>query len=128
MRMSLNNPLSAIDLLGLDCARLLDDGSVKVYTDEEDDCSGDNGYYFDGTVTAAAVDPNGNVVGTVDGKLTCSGDSNCAAWNNVASVTVNGGSAPQIAPSAIPIGHDRHVYLASWCCHDEAADRLSLPR
>ena len=67
----LNNPLSAIDLLGLDCARLLDDGSVKVYTDEEDDCSGDNGYYFDGTVTAAAVDPNGNVVGTVDGKLTC---------------------------------------------------------
>ena len=31
---------------------------------------------------------------TVDGKLTCSGDSNCAAWNNVASVTVNGGYAP----------------------------------
>ena len=104
----LNNPLSAIDLLGLDCARLLDDGSVKVYTDEEDDCSGDNGYYFDGTVTAAAVDPNGNVVGTVDGKLTCSGDSNCAAWNNVASVTVNGGSASQIAllPSPDQIASD----------------------
>jgi RHS repeat-associated protein len=104
----LNNPLSAIDPLGLDCVRLNDDGTYKVYTDDEDDCAGDSGFYFDGTVSDATEDPNGNVVATVDGKLECSGDSNCEAWNNVASVTVNGGAASQIAflPSPDQIASD----------------------
>jgi hypothetical protein len=47
----LNNPLSNIDPLGLDCVRLNDDGSVAaVNADGVDNCYGDNGYYVDGTI------------------------------------------------------------------------------
>jgi hypothetical protein len=52
----LNNPMSLIDPLGLDCVYVYDDGSTYSKTG---DCnsSTDNGYYVDGTVTGGYYDP-----------------------------------------------------------------------
>ena len=87
-----NNPLSNTDPLGLDCVRMNGDGSMQVFTDAQDACSGDNGYYFDGTVSNPYADANGNVVASVNGQFQCAGDSGCSIYNNSTSVTVNGGS------------------------------------
>jgi RHS repeat-associated protein len=92
----LNNPLSNIDPLGLDCVRLNDDGSTTTYTDDQDNCEGDNGYYFDGTVTNTFVDANNNVLANVNGQFGCSGDSGCSMYNNLTSITVNGGTPGQV--------------------------------
>lgn len=100
----LNNPLGAVDPLGLDCVRLNGDGSTTVFTDAQDDCAGDNGYYFEGTVSTAYADANQNVVASVDGQQQCQGDSGCAIYNNLTSVTVNGGSAPLVGTLLSSIG------------------------
>jgi hypothetical protein len=92
----LNNPLSNLDPLGLDCVRLNDDGSTTTYTDDQDNCEGDNGYYFDGTVTNTFVDANNNVLANVNGQFGCSGDSGCSMYNNLTSITVNGGTPGQV--------------------------------
>lgn len=104
-----NNPLSAIDSSGLDCVYVNGDGTW--YT-EDGDCDnsggggGDNAYYFDGTVdpNSVFVDPNGNVVASVDGQFGCSGDSGCSIYTNVFSTTVNGDSPSQINTISSPWG------------------------
>jgi RHS repeat-associated protein len=97
----LNNPLSNIDPLGLDCARLQDDGTAQVYTDEQDDCRGDNGYYFDGTVDRNSVEfnVNGDILANVDGNTQCSGECN----TEVANVNDQPGTLLQYLTSTVPI-------------------------
>jgi RHS repeat-associated protein len=111
----LNNPLANIDPLGLDCVTVTSNdtdnqgqhlGGIRL-----GDCPGidpNNEFYFDGTVdqnNPPIVDPNtGNVVASVNGQLTCSGDSGCASINTVtSSITVNGGSALQVYIPFTPI-------------------------
>jgi RHS repeat-associated protein len=94
---AMNNPLSYVDPTGLDCVRDNGDGTTTTYTDDQDSCDGDNGFYFDGTVdpsSAIVDDKTGNVWASVNGgALTCSGDSSCPQTE---SITVNGGYAPQV--------------------------------
>jgi hypothetical protein len=92
----LNDPLSNIDPLGLDCVRDNGDGTTTTYTDAQDNCEGDNGYYFDGTVSRAFLDANKNVGASVNGQFQCAGDSGCSMYNNLTSVTVNGGPADMV--------------------------------
>jgi RHS repeat-associated protein len=92
----LNKPLGYIDPTGLDCVRDNGDGTTTTYTDDQDNCEGDNGFYFDGTVTQAAIDANGNALASVNGQFQCAGDTGCSIYNNLTSITVNGGSAPQV--------------------------------
>lgn len=109
-----NNPLSAIDPLGMDCVYInaASDGSdrVTVIHDNEDtnNCAGNNAFYFDGTVSDWHVDTNNNVVATVNGALQCQGDSGCSIYNNLTTLTINGGTAAQIAllPSPDQIASD----------------------
>jgi RHS repeat-associated protein len=99
----LNNPLSAIDPLGLDCVYVRSTGDVQKgdadagasplewsppdsqgnsYAVKEGDCASqnDSGFYFDGKVNASSLglNPNGDVVGQVDSgsgpNTQCSGD------------------------------------------------------
>ena len=99
----LNNPLSNIDSAGLTCVTVtggdLDSetfqGSVTI-TKGDCDPTANNQFYFDGTVSQAAVDANGNVVASVDGKFQCSGDSGCSIYDNMTSITVNGDSPGQV--------------------------------
>jgi RHS repeat-associated protein len=95
---ALNNPVNAIDPFGLDCVYLNDDGSVSGTMSGDGPCEGDNAFFFDGTVdpNSLAVDNNGNVVASVNGQLQCSGDSGCGVYASLTSITVNGGSAPQV--------------------------------
>ena len=91
----LNNPLGSVDPLGLDCVRDNGDGTATVFGEATmDTCAGDNGFYFDGTVSQAAVDVNGNVVAVVNNQLQCSGDSDCSIYQNLTSLTVTAGSEP----------------------------------
>lgn len=95
----LNNPLGAIDPLGLDCVLLNSLGTVDHI--EKGDCTdpNGNGYYFDGQVPGALVtgeDPNGDVWAVVNGKLTCSGE--CPTGSTVYDTeVVNGGPAPSVS-------------------------------
>jgi RHS repeat-associated protein len=107
----LNNPLSAIDPLGLDCAIISGaDGGDRVagaqsVTVGPGDCPGsdpNNEFYFDGKVSGAYVDANGNVVASVNGKLACSGDSGCAMWDAlITSVNVSA-SAQGVNTTTVP--------------------------
>jgi hypothetical protein len=87
--------LIATDPFGLDCVRVSEDGTTTVHGDEEDNCEGDNGYYFDGTVASNSVfvDANDNVVASANGSFQCSGDSGCSVYNSFASVSVYGSFA-----------------------------------
>lgn len=57
--------------------------ATTTYTDDQDNCEGDNGFYFDGTATNA----NGNVWASVNG-----GPEHCSGDCPVDSTTVDGGS------------------------------------
>lgn len=99
-----NNPLGNVDPLGLDCVILQGDSAwnavQSLHSVELGACSGkdpDNEYYVDGTVSNVYVDANNNVVATVNGKLTCAGDSGCSIYDNLTTTTVNGATASQIA-------------------------------
>jgi RHS repeat-associated protein len=93
----LNNPLSNIDPFGLDCVTVNADGSTSTAIGDCDEMA-NNQFYFDGNVNGnqVVVDNDGNVMASVDGNLQCSGDSGCASYNSLTSVTVNGGAAPQV--------------------------------
>jgi len=103
----LNNPLSYIDSLGLDCVFDNGDGTTNVVRGNGD-CAGDNAFYFEGTVSNASVDANNNVVASVNGELKCAGDSGCSIYDNLTTITVNEETASQIAflPSPSEIASD----------------------
>jgi RHS repeat-associated protein len=92
-----NNPLTAVDALGLDCV-YVESFSIGDYLTTTNSppghiapggepCLGDNAFYFEGTVdpTSVRMTADGDVVATVDGNTTCSGDCSDAP---VASATV----------------------------------------
>ena len=91
----LNNPLSAIDPLGLDCVILDQDNNPSVVLgDCPQDGNGSVGYYFDGTIDQSlgiTITDNGDVVATLnDGSTMCSG-SDCDVFD---SVTVSASPLP----------------------------------
>ncbi len=71
-----NNPLSNIDPLGLDCVYVDDNGDIREIKAGECYSAMDDGFYFDGTVNGAYVDDNGDVQAQVNGsnEYTCSGE------------------------------------------------------
>lgn len=111
----LNNPVSFVDPLGLDCATANGDGSVTTASGDCD-AAANNQFYFDGTINpnTAFVDANGDVVAQVNGSnsWTCSGDCNNDSFtfysqglaalpnNNLASVSSNNAGGVTPVPAA----------------------------
>jgi RHS repeat-associated protein len=92
----LNNPLSNIDPLGLDCAYLNDagDGLDEHGLDHDSsagECSANGGQWLNGTIQ------DGTVVANADTGQVSGVNSNGGVVTNGEFVTVNGGSAPQVA-------------------------------
>ncbi len=90
----LNNPLALVDPLGLGCVYLNPDGTVARVVADGDCAAGSDGFYFDGTISTDTssyyVTPNGDVLGMLNGSLTCEGE--CPA----AGLTVNDLLPPDI--------------------------------
>jgi RHS repeat-associated protein len=105
----LNNPLSNIDPLGLDCAYDNGDGRFNV---QPGDCNSltDDGYYFDGTVDPSSLqyNVNGGLLGNVDGTTQCSGD----CQTNSVNVTGQQGTLWQLLTTTVPYYDPNDVPLS----------------